>query len=85
VQKGDRTLQEAAKVTESQLKQMRDAELFSRARDILEKAEANKGELANYGIDEAKLVANKAQIDKYGGALESTEAVVAEKTAARMA
>ena len=85
VQKGDRTLQEIAKVTESQLKQKRDAELLSRARDIFEKAEANKGELANYGIDEAKLGAIKTQIDKYGGALEGTEAVAAEKTAARQA
>jgi predicted peroxiredoxin len=83
VQKGDRTLQEAAKVTESQLKQMRDAELLSRARTVFEKAEANKSELTNYGIDEAKLSAIKTQIDKYAGALEGTEAVAAEKTATR--
>ena len=85
VQKGDRTLQEAAKVTESALKQMRDAELLSRARTVFEKAEALKGELTNYGIDEAKLSAIKTQIDKYAAALEGTEAVAAEKTATRQA
>ena len=85
VQKGDRTLQEAAKVTESALKQMRDAELLSRARTVFEKAEAHKGELTNYGIDEAKLSAIKTQIDKYAAALEGTEVKAAEKTATRQA
>ena len=85
VQNGDRALQETAKVPESELKQMRDAELLSRAMTVFEKAEANVTELVNYGIDEEKLSTIKEQIDRYAGALEGTEAAAAEKTAARQA
>ena len=83
VQKGDIALQEATKVTESDLKKKRDAELATEAKNLFNIAEDNGSELANYGINGNKLKAIGLQIETYADALESTETVAAEKTAAR--
>ena len=85
VQQKDEALQKQAKVTESELRKMRDAELFNRAGALYEVAQQHAADLAGYGVTDGSLAAIKEKIDQYGNALEGTEALAAEKTAERQA
>lgn len=85
VQQKNEELKTIVKVTESQLKRMRDNELLARAHTIYERAQTLQAELADYGIGEARLNDVSSQIGDYGAALGKRETVSAEKTAARQA
>ncbi len=80
---GDQEIASKSKVTESELRYMRDTELVARARTIHELCVESLGEVGEYGISEAKLVSLKEKIDAFEGAIGERESSMARRKGAR--
>ena len=80
---GQEALKAVVKVTESDLRKMRDTELLARSRTILEQVETAQAALTDYGITDAAITGLRDHIAAYANALDSQEAAGGEKTAAR--
>ncbi len=81
---GNAEISERAKVTESQLRHMRDTEFVAKARTIHKAATEKVDQLGDFGITAEKLASLKTRIDSFEKALGERESSVAQRKGARL-